>query len=191
MLNKVLPALRPQVLLSSSELPYPVEALSPDHPSPHVICALGPIITHDILVSLRCLARVPVALHIVGYLRPPAYAILSGLHPGVGEVLRRYLRPVACSFSEQRLTSGQLVQLAKSPALMDACMERYISNLIHDFEKFLNEDCAKVHRVSGAYLSAESGGMVTCSSLPRQLTPPFGQVFLNIPSRMSSFAVNG
>ena len=137
---------------------------------------LGPIVDCDTLRLLEDFFRFAdkADLHILGYLCQAAYEVLTGSFMRFSPVAQ-HLRPVCCSFTELQLSSSQIEDLPYSDTLMDRVMERYVSNLLDDFQDFMDVRLPQAEfEITGSYFSRRSGARVACRRIPRTITPRFG-----------------
>ena len=112
---------------------------------------------------------------LAGYLLVQGYQILNRTNTYQTHDLYEYMKPLACSFTELTLNLEQIVRLPEDEELMDLVMERYISNLLADFQFFAERRLPdRDLTFRGFYLSRKLSRLVPCRPIERKLTPKFG-----------------
>lgn len=160
----------PSLLIWSSEIPHPPEELLPltDYT---LLSGLGPVLGTTELQALQGLPPGKGGVVLVGFLGAQAYRwVLQSRAGEPSSLLRQYLRPLACSFTELGLSDAELDVLPSQPPMMDRATGRYVSNLLADLAGM------GLNGARGAYWSLLERRLVWCRPLERQLTPAFGRI---------------
>ncbi len=170
----------PTLLLTSFELPIDPAELSFSLGDPDILTGLGPVLSGETLTLVNEALTEGYQLSILNHLGAAAWQLLC--NPKARDsALSIHLRPIACAVTELMLSDSEISQLRYDPVYQDRILERYSENLLFDFHQIPSDSHS---RVRCGFWSQIRRSMIWCAPRERVLTPPFGNLYHELNTRI-------